>query len=94
MKRKSENQFALHTRCAERIRAMQLICMCASNICARFSQNVCVRNDMDTRLKMSTLEKDYSAQWIDLKIPWKVRRYFYDSFKAKSNKRVGKDSRR
>ncbi len=49
---------------------------------------------MDTRLKMSTLEKDYSAQWIDLKIPWKVRRYFYDSFKAKSNKRVGKDSRR
>jgi len=42
---------ALRTRCAECIRAMQLVCMCAyaqvcANTCAHFSQNVCVRDDM------------------------------------------------
>ncbi len=50
---------ALRTCCAERTRAMQpmqLACMCVlcvyaqvcTNTCARFSQNVCVRNDMGT----------------------------------------------
>ena len=42
---------ALRTRCAERTRAMQLVCMCAyaqvcANTCARFSQSACVRDDM------------------------------------------------
>ena len=46
---------ALRIYCAERTRAMQLVCMCASNTCARFSQNACVRNDMGTSVVYQTV---------------------------------------
>ena len=37
---------ALRIHCAERTRAMQLVCMCASILAPYFSQNVCVWKDM------------------------------------------------
>ena len=45
---------ALRTRCAERTRAMQLVCMCASILAPYFSQNVCVWKDMRCKYEFET----------------------------------------
>ena len=46
---------ALRTRCAERTRAMQLVCMCAyaqvcANTCTVFFMRICVREDMEVQV--------------------------------------------
>jgi len=48
---------ALCTRCAERTRAMQLVCMCASILAPYFSQNFCVWKDM--RCKYGSAEESF-----------------------------------
>lgn len=45
---------ALSTCCAERTRAMQLVCMCASILAPYFSQNVCVWKDMRCKYEFET----------------------------------------
>ena len=41
---------ALCTRCTERIRARQLICMCASDACTVLFMGICVREDMEVQV--------------------------------------------
>ena len=41
---------ALRTRCAERTRAMQLACMCASRTCTVFFIGICVGKDMEVQV--------------------------------------------
>ena len=41
---------ALRTRCAERTRAMQLACMCASSTCTVLFMDICVREDMEVQV--------------------------------------------
>ncbi len=36
---------ALHTCCAERTRAMQLVCMCASYICTPYYMDISVKDE-------------------------------------------------
>ena len=40
---------ALRTRCAERIRVMQLACMCASDTCTVLFMGICAREDMEVQ---------------------------------------------
>ena len=41
---------ALRIYCAERKRAMQLVCMCASSICAGLFMLICVKKDMEVQI--------------------------------------------
>ena len=41
---------ALRTCCAERTRAMQLVCMCASDTCTELFIGICVRKDMEVQV--------------------------------------------
>ena len=41
---------ALRPRCAERTRAMQLACMCASSTCTVLFMDICVREDMEVQV--------------------------------------------
>lgn len=49
MKRKSYAT-ALRTRCAERTRATQLVCVCASGTCTILLMGICVREDMEVQV--------------------------------------------
>ena len=41
---------ALRIYCAERTRAMQLVCMCASSTCTVLSMGICAREDMEVQV--------------------------------------------
>ncbi len=41
---------ALRTCCAERTRAMQLVCMCASYTCTVLFMGICFREDMEVQV--------------------------------------------
>ena len=41
---------ALCTCCAERIRAMQLVCMCASSTCTGLFMRICAQEDMEVQV--------------------------------------------
>ena len=41
---------AQRTRCAERTRAMQLVCMCASILAPFFFMEICVKEDMEVQV--------------------------------------------
>ncbi len=47
MRKKDRVSTALRTRCAERTRAMQLVCMCASDTCTVLFMRICVQEDME-----------------------------------------------
>ena len=49
MKRKPV-ETALRTCCAERTRAMQLACMCASDTCTVLFMGVCAQKDMEVQV--------------------------------------------
>ena len=41
---------ALRTCCAERTRATQLVCVCASDTCIVFFMGICVRKDREVQV--------------------------------------------
>ena len=41
---------ALRTCCAERTRAMQLVCMCASDTCTVLFMSICVQEGMEVQV--------------------------------------------
>ena len=45
---------SLHMRCSECTRAMQLVCMCASDTCAQFSADVCIGGDMEHKYESNS----------------------------------------
>ena len=47
---KKDYKSALRTRCAERTRAMQLVCMCASDTCTVLFMGICVQEDIEVQV--------------------------------------------